>query len=216
VEVQIESGSLKLQGFLEKPLSQPLGIILFAHGSGSSRFSHRNQQVAQKLNQEGFVTLLFDLLTKQESQDRNTIFNISLLARRLSTATRWVLQNSELSHLPIGYFGASTGAAAALWAAAEFGTLIRGIVSRGGRPDLAFRQLRHVKAPTLLIVGEKDQLVVDLNQTAQKELHDSQLLIIPAATHLFEESGALEEVAQQASLWFHRHVCIKPRQVTSA
>lgn len=203
MDVLIRSGSLTLPGLLEIPQNAS-GLILFAHGSGSGRYSPRNREVADALNQAGFATLLFDLLTEKESQDRALVFDIPLLSRRLSLATRWVEHESKTSSLPLGYFGASTGAAAALWSAAEFGSLIRSVVSRGGRPDLATRRLKLVTAPVLLIVGEKDEPVITLNQEAQGELRNSELLIIPGSTHLFEEPGKILEVANAAIEWFRK------------
>ncbi|NDD90638.1 phosphoribosyltransferase, partial [bacterium] len=203
MDVLIRSGSLTLPGLLEIPQNAS-GLILFAHGSGSGRYSPRNREVADALNRAGFATLLFDLLTEKESQDRALVFDIPLLSRRLSLATRWVEHERKTSSLPLGYFGASTGAAAALWSAAEFGSLIRSVVSRGGRPDLATRRLKLVTAPVLLIVGEKDEQVITLNQEAQGELRNSELLIIPGSTHLFEEPGKILEVANAAIEWFRK------------
>jgi putative phosphoribosyl transferase len=204
MEIVIQSGELSLPAILQIPEAAS-GLVLFAHGSGSSRWSPRNQQVARCLNESGIATLLLDLLTEEESQDRSLVFDIPLLARRLALATRWAEKDPRTSHLPLAYFGASTGAAAALWAAAEFGTLIRAVVSRGGRPDLALRLLKHVSAPTLLIVGGNDEPVIELNERAHERLPRSELLIIPRATHLFEESGALEQVASHAARWFSTH-----------
>jgi len=201
MEVTIRSGELQLPGVLEIP-RHARGIVLFAHGSGSSRRSPRNQGVAERLNDLGIATLLLDLLTEEEATNRATVFDIPLLGRRLATATRWIEKHPEAGHLPIGYFGASTGAAAALWAAAEFGSLIRAVVSRGGRPDLAGHRLRDVQAPTLLIVGGQDVPVLELNEAAHERLPHSELLVIPGATHLFEEPGMLEEVAASAGEWF--------------
>ena len=197
----IRSGELKLPGILEIP-RHACGLVLFAHGSGSSRLSPRNQWVASRLNDSGIATLLFDLLTEEEATDRSRVFDIPLLGRRLAIATRWIETHPEAGHLPIGYFGASTGAAAALWAAAEFGTLIRAVVSRGGRPDLAQHRLHEVHAPTLLIVGGQDIPIIELNEAAHERLPSSELLVIPGAPHLFEEPGMLEEVAGSASEWF--------------
>lgn len=187
------------------------GIVIFAHGSGSSRHSPRNKYVAKVLNDAGIATLLIDLLTsKEEAVDditREHRFNIQLLAKRLLAATDWVSQNDKFKALKIGYFGASTGAAAALVAAAERATLVYAIVSRGGRPDLARSEiLNRIESPTLLIVGEKDKQVIDLNESALKQLtkieKKKKIVIIPKATHLFEEPGTLEEVAKVASGWF--------------
>jgi dienelactone hydrolase len=187
------------------------GVVLFAHGSGSSRHSPRNQYVAQVIRETGIGTLLFDLLTAQEEAvDLHTghlRFDIGLLARRLVDATRWVTTDPDVQRLRIGCFGASTGAAAALVAAAEFGSQISAVVSRGGRPDLAGPALPHVRAPALLIVGGLDHLVLQLNQEAHAQLRcEKQLVIVPGATHLFEEPGALEEVARLSAGWFMQHL----------
>jgi pimeloyl-ACP methyl ester carboxylesterase len=187
------------------------GIILFAHGSGSSRFSRRNRAVAASLNQANFATLLLDLFTRsEEARDALTgelRFNIPFLAQRLADATEWVRKDPRTRALPIGYFGASTGAAAALVAAAEHPEGIRAVVSRGGRPDLAGGSLVHVRAPTLLIVGERDVEVLHLNRLAQQQLRSpSKIEIVPEATHLFEEPGALEKVAALAKNWFAVHL----------
>lgn len=187
------------------------GIVIFAHGSGSSRHSPRNKYVAKVLNDAGFATLLIDLLTSKEEEvddmTREHRFNIKLLAKRLLAATDWISQNNKFRNLKVGYFGASTGAAAALVAAAERTSLVYAIVSRGGRPDLASSEiLNRIESPTLLIVGEKDEQVIDLNETALKHLtkieKKKKIVIIPKATHLFEEPGTLEEVAKVASGWF--------------
>ena len=187
------------------------GIVIFAHGSGSSRYSARNRYVAQVLNDDGIATLLIDLLTskeeKMDSVSREHRFNIQLLARRLLSTTDWILQSARYKSLKLGYFGASTGAAAALVAAAERASLVYAIVSRGGRPDLASSDiLNRIESPTLLIVGEKDKQVIDLNEMALKQLtkieKKKKIVIIPKATHLFEEPGTLEEVAKVASGWF--------------
>lgn len=204
VEVPSRAGTLK--GILVMP-RDAAGIVLFAHGSGSSRFSPRNRFVAGVLQEGGIATLLMDLLTEEEAEDRTRVFDIDLLTERLLEATGWVRQQPETRGLPIGYFGASTGAAAALKAAAREGTRIAAVVSRGGRPDLASDVLPRVKAPTLLIVGGYDQQVVDLNQQAYNLLPgEAELTIIPGATHLFEEPGALEEVARLARDWFKRQL----------
>lgn len=176
-------------------------VVLFAHGSGSSRRSPRNRFVAERLQQTGLGTLLFDLLTPVEAEDRANVFDIFLLAERLVRVTQWVRERHE--HLSIGYFGASTGAAAALWAAAAPELRIGAVVSRGGRPDLAGERLTEVMAPTLLIVGGHDEVVLDLNQRAERLLAGpSQLAVIPGATHLFEEPGTLEAAADLAREWF--------------
>ncbi|GAB6068493.1 dienelactone hydrolase family protein [Methylothermus subterraneus] len=189
------------------------GLVLFAHGSGSSRFSPRNQFVAKALNARGLATLLFDLLTKEESAiDEQTAeyrFDIELLAERLIAAVDWVNRQSQLKALPIGLFGASTGAAAALIAAARRPDLVKAVVSRGGRPDLAGEALAHVHAPTLLIVGGADPVVLELNREAARRLKAPwRLEIVEGASHLFEEPGKLEQVAQLAGDWFCRYLAI--------
>lgn len=182
-------------------------LVIFAHGSGSSRLSPRNRQVAEALNEAGLSTLLFDLLTEEEADDRAKVFDIELLAERLVATTRWVRWQPELRDLPIGYFGASTGAAAALCAAAEVGDAVGAVVSRGGRPDLASECLGKVVAPTLLIVGGADWGVQELNEQAAERLRcEKEVAIVPGATHLFEEPGALERVAALAASWFARHL----------
>jgi pimeloyl-ACP methyl ester carboxylesterase len=183
------------------------GIVLFAHGSGSGRLSPRNNHVAAALRSAGLATLLFDLLTEQEAADRSNVFDIELLAERLALATTWVAGQGATRSLPIGYFGASTGAAAALVAAARLQESIRGIVSRGGRPDMAGPVLHHVRAPTLLIVGGHDVGVLELNEKAFAQLQcEKSLEIVPGATHLFEEPGALDQVIDLAGQWFTRHL----------
>jgi putative phosphoribosyl transferase len=184
------------------------GVVIFAHGSGSSRHSPRNRHVADVLNRAGLATLLLDLLTADEELDRRNVFDVELLARRLLDASRWTRSQPELAALPIGYFGASTGAAAALWAAADSGDDIAAVVCRGGRPDLAWPLLGDVTVPTLLIVGGRDPVVLDLNRQARAQMHDapSELAIVPGATHLFEEPGTLDQVAQLATAWFARHL----------
>ncbi len=204
--VKISFGILSLEGTLSL-VPQARGIVLFAHGSGSSRFSPRNQFVANELNQQKISTLLIDLLTPEEEaideETRELRFNINLLSDRLVQITNWMIQDSRISSLPIGYFGASTGAAAALIAAAKNEKSIAAVVSRGGRPDLARDYLSRVKAPTLLIVGGYDDQVIDLNQEAYHLLTCTKHLeIIPGATHLFEEPGCLEQVAKLANSWF--------------
>jgi putative phosphoribosyl transferase len=182
-------------------------LVLFAHGSGSSRASPRNRQVAAALNAQGIGTLLFDLLTVEEERERAKVFDIRLLASRLEQATLWARAQSELALLPIGYFGASTGAAAALLGAADLDGQIGAVVSRGGRPDLAAPRLHDVKVPVLLIVGGADAVVLDLNRQALRQLDDQgELQVIPGATHLFEEPGALDEVARLAGEWLARHL----------
>jgi putative phosphoribosyl transferase len=200
--VEIPARTHKLDGILNVP-GEAKGIVLFAHGSGSSRFSSRNQHVASVLQQAGLATLLFDLLDEQEADDRAKVFDIDLLAERLISAATWIRQQEELSRLRVGYFGASTGAAAALVAAAAQGRDVKAIVSRGGRPDLAGDALGQVLAPTLLIVGGDDESVIELNRRALTRLRcEKQLKIVPGATHLFPEPGALEKVAFLASQWF--------------
>lgn len=200
-----------LEGDLALP-ARRAGLVLFAHGSGSSRHSPRNRYVAGVLQQQGLATLLFDLLTPQEEAvDARTAhlrFDIRLLAQRLVGATDWVLEQPATRHLALGYFGASTGAAAALVAAAERPEVVRAVVSRGGRPDLAGAALARVRAPTLLIVGGADVPVLHLNREAIRALgaRDTRLAIVPGATHLFEEPGALAEVARLAAEWFARHL----------
>lgn len=196
-----------LNGFLTLP-DQPAGLVLFAHGSGSSRFSPRNTMVANRLNQAGFATLLFDLLTEEESTDRKNVFNIQLLARRLRSATAWARREAGPAASTVGYFGASTGAAAALSAAAHERDGVAAIVSRGGRPDLSMTaELERVRAPTLLIVGSRDETVLRLNRLAMAALTcEARLEIISGATHLFEEAGALERAADLAAEWFGAHM----------
>ncbi len=208
VSIPLEDGTLA--GDLNIP-KWATGIVLFAHGSGSSRMSPRNQYVAETLNKAGLATLLFDLLTKQEETiDIITAeyrFDIELLTKRLIEATDWISEGRETKRLNIGYFGASTGAAAALLAATQRPKTIKAIVSRGGRPDLAETGLKTVQAPTLLIVGGQDNSVIQMNEFAFEELNCvKKLLIIPGATHLFEEPGKLEEVAKVSAQWFERYL----------
>jgi putative phosphoribosyl transferase len=205
--VQIDLGpGARLSGELRRP-EGAAGLVIFAHGSGSSRLSPRNRQVAEALNQAGFATLLFDLLTTDEEFDRSKVFDIELLAERLSAVTGWVRGEEGLGELPLGYFGASTGAAAALRAAAARGGEIGAVVSRGGRPDLAAESLEEVTAPTLLIVGGADWQVLDLNEQAARLLRcEHEVAVVPGATHLFEEPGAMERVAELAAAWFSRHL----------
>ena len=203
----IPADDVHIEGLLELP-ADARGLVLFAHGSGSSRHSPRNNYVARVLHACGTGTLLLDLLTLGEDLDYQTRFDIPLLTHRLLIATRFVMQHTPASrHLPVGYFGASTGAAAALQAAAALGAEVQAVVSRGGRPDLAgAHDLVRVQAPTLLLVGGADTEVLELNQAAYAKLHcEKELAVIPGATHLFEEPGALEEVARQAADWFTRH-----------
>lgn len=204
--VHIPIDSLKLEGSLALP-RQSRGLVIFAHGSGSSRFSPRNNFVARVLREAGIGTLLMDLLTEKEDAVYQTRFNIDLLTKRLLLATRWLQDQQSTKDLAIGYFGASTGAAAALKAAANIGSKIGAVVSRGGRPDLAEEALLHVQSPTLLIVGGNDDVVIELNRNAYAKLKGKkQLVIIPGATHLFEEPGTLEEVARLAREWFKQYL----------
>ena len=204
--VMIEAGRAELPGILTLP-PDPAGIVLFAHGSGSSRFSERNRFVADVLVRANFGTLLFDLLTEAEAGDRANVFDILLLAERLRRATAWVAGYPATAERPVGYFGASTGAAAALVAAATGGRAIRAVVSRGGRPDLAGAFLPRVTAATLLIVGGADEEVLELNRLALTRLGGiRQLAVVPGATHLFDEPGTLEHAAGLASFWFGRYL----------
>ena len=201
-EARVPAGRVELSGRVTVPAS-PLGTVVFAHGSGSSRHSPRNRYVAGVLNKAGLATLLVDLLTSEEESDRSYVFDIRLLADRLGDATRWMRSLPEVASMRIGLFGASTGAAAALWAAAQPESGVSAVVSRGGRPDLAAPLLGAVTAPTLLIVGSCDETVVELNRKALADLRcESQLTLVPGATHLFEEPGALELVAELARDWF--------------
>lgn len=203
--VTIAVDGVLMEGLLEVP-ADAQGIVLFAHGSGSSRHSPRNNYVSRVLHSANIGTLLLDLLTLPEDLDYQTRFDIPLLTHRLLAATRWVKLQDFTGHLPIGYFGASTGAAAALQAAAVLGDEISAIVSRGGRPDLAGNHdLAKVKSPTLLLVGGRDEEVIELNQDAYAHMQcRKELTIIPGATHLFEEAGTLEEVARHATEWFRQ------------
>lgn len=207
----IPAGTVTIEGMLEIP-EQAAGLVLFAHGSGSSRHSPRNNYVAGVLRQAGAGTLLMDLLTPEEDCDYERRFDIGLLTQRLLTAARWVGAQASTQHLPLGFFGASTGGAAALEAAARLGADARAVVSRGGRPDLASaKALANVTAPTLLLVGGFDDVVIDLNRLAHEQLRcEKELVIIPGATHLFEEPGTLEEVARLAAVWFARHLPTPP------
>ncbi len=205
--VHIPADQVELDGELILPASAS-GVVAFAHGSGSSRFSPRNTYVAEVLQQHGIGTLLFDLLTREEDQDYETRFDIALLTRRLLSATAWLQANPATQSLKIGYFGASTGAAAALQAAAKMGDKVAAVVSRGGRPDLAGEAaLSRVKAPTLLIVGAADYGVIELNQQAHALLKcEKELILIPDATHLFEEPGTLQQAARNAASWFAKYL----------
>jgi putative phosphoribosyl transferase len=203
-EVEIRAGRVLLPGDLTLP-DEASGLVIFAHGSGSSRKSPRNRLVADTLQEAALGSLLFDLLTPEEELDRANVFDIELLAGRLVAATEWV--DAEVPGPLPGYFGASTGAAAALWAAADLGKRVAAVVSRGGRPDLAGPRLGDVQAPTLLIVGENDRHVLELNREAQRALRcPKELAVVPRATHLFEEPGALEEAARLATEWFAKYL----------
>lgn len=207
-DVEIAVGPIRLQGILGQPRT-PTGLVVFAHGSGSGRLSTRNQAVAASLQRDGIATLLFDLLTADEEiverETRHLRFDIPLLASRLRAVTRWLRENPALAKLHVGYFGASTGAAAALVAAAD--APVDAVVSRGGRPDLAGDALPRVRAPTLLIVGSNDSEVLALNRLALSRMTCEQVLaIVPRAGHLFEEPGTLEAVARLAGDWFRRHL----------
>lgn len=210
IEVQIPISEISLEGILQIPETAQ-GLVVFAHGSGSSRHSTRNQSVARFLQRYGLATLLFDLLTNAEEQidlrTRHLRFDIEMLANRVVGATDWLTQQPQSRNLQIGYFGASTGAAAALIAAATRPNEVQAVVSRGGRPDLAGSSLPSVRAPTLLIVGGEDTPVIAMNQSAFDRLNSvKQLEIIPGATHLFEEPGTMEEVSRLASGWFQRYL----------
>lgn len=203
--VKITLTELVLEGILGLP-PDPRGVIVFAHGSGSGRLSPRNNFVARHLQQNGFATLLLDLLTPDEAEDRRNVFDIDLLADRLLLTKSWLEQEPRTDKLGIGYFGASTGAGAALQAAARKPSNIRAVVSRGGRPDLAETYLPSVAAPTLLIVGGWDEPVIEMNRSAFELLScEKKLIIVPGATHLFEEPGTLEQVASHACAWFLQH-----------
>lgn len=204
-EIEIPSDGVMLRGILSLP-EKPKGLVIFAHGSGSSRLSPRNTFVAKVLQQDGFGTFLMDLLTPDEAENRENVFDIPFLAERLHSAATWSQKAERTKGLPLGYFGASTGAGAALEANAEFDEDIFAIVSRGGRPDLAMEYLSRVKSPTLLIVGGNDEEVIRMNEAALEDIAaEKKLVIVPGATHLFEEPGTLEEVARLAAEWFTRH-----------
>jgi len=205
--VHIPANHVHIEGMLELP-ENAQGVVLFAHGSGSSRHSPRNNYVARILHSGGMGTLLMDLLTPEEDMDYQVRFDIPLLTRRLLAATDWLQTEQQTKHLPIGYFGASTGAAAALQAAAVLGNKISAVVSRGGRPDLAGAgNLSRVTSPTLLLIGGLDDIVIELNQEAYSHMHCiKHISIIPGATHLFEEPGTLETVASLASDWFKQYL----------
>jgi putative phosphoribosyl transferase len=204
--IPLPSVAVELAGDLMVP-DRPVGLVAFAHGSGSGRSSPRNRSVAATLQRAGIATLLFDLLTPAEEGDRALVFDVELLAARLVAATGWLRDRPEVEGLRIGYFGASTGAAAALLAAAELGRGIGAVVSRGGRPDLAAGSLPAVTAPTLLIVGGLDHRVLDLHRAVRDRFTcPTELAVVPGATHLFEEAGTLDEVARLASAWFARNL----------
>jgi putative phosphoribosyl transferase len=204
--VEIAAGAVRLEGDLAVP-ADAVGAVAFSHGSGSSRASPRNRKVARVLNEARLATLLFDLLTPDEELDRGNVFDVGLLAGRLVEATRWMRGEPALAGLRFGYFGASTGAAAAIVAAADLGEEISAVVSRGGRPDLAADRLGDLRSPLLLLVGGRDEVVLDLNRRAQEALRcESALEVVPGATHLFEETGALDRVAELARGWFVRHL----------
>ncbi|PVY56011.1 MULTISPECIES: dienelactone hydrolase family protein [unclassified Simplicispira] len=205
--VRIPVDQIPIEGLLALPTA-PIGLVLFAHGSGSSRHSPRNNYVAGVLHARGVGSLLLDLLTPEEDQDYRTRFDIPLLTQRLRAATRWLGRQPLTQSLPLGYFGASTGAAAALMAAAAEGQAIRAVVSRGGRPDLAGPEaLARVDCPTLLLVGSRDEEVLELNRQAASHMRcPHRLSVVPGATHLFEEPGTLETVARQAADWFEKYL----------
>jgi putative phosphoribosyl transferase len=217
-EVDVQAGTVRLGGRLTVP-EVAVGVVVFAHGSGSSSRSSRNRYVAAVLNQAGLATLLFDLLTPGEEFDRANVFDVELLARRLGQVTTWLRAQPETRDLPVGYFGASTGAAAALWAASEPDAQIAAVVSRGGRPDLAGPRLAAVTAPTLLIVGGLDHVVLDLNRQARAQLcGESSLVVVPGATHLFEEDDTLQAAAELARDWFTDHLAggLRPKEMEGA
>lgn len=208
---EVTVGPERLAGFLGMPDAEPLGLVVFAHGSGSGRLSPRNRHVAEGLRHAGLATLLLDLLTPDEELDRANVFDIALLAGRLASARRWAAGQPALARLPVGYFGASTGAGAALVAAAAEADGIAAVVSRGGRPDLAGDALGRVRAPTLLIVGGDDGGVIELNREALERLQcRKSLAIVPGATHLFEEPGTLDQVVALAREWFLEHLPAQP------
>ena len=205
-QVEVPSGRRRLSGILRVP-PDAKGVVAFAHGSGSGRFSPRNQFVARVLEEGSLATLLLDLLEEEEAQDRARVFDIDLLAERLQSAADWLRQQPETNVLRLGYFGASTGAGAALVAAARNPAAVGAVVSRGGRPDLANNYLPTVQTPTLLIVGGNDDVVIQLNEQALRLLHcPKEMVIVPGATHLFQEPGTLEEVARLAKQWLVRHL----------
>jgi pimeloyl-ACP methyl ester carboxylesterase len=203
----VSVGAKELAGVLAAPEGAPIGLVIFAHGSGSSRFSPRNAYAAERLRARGCATFLFDLLTHGESADRRNVFDIPLLAGRVVEAIAWARAEAAVAHLPIGLFGASTGAAAAIVAAASCRKDVAAVVSRGGRPDLAGWALEAIEAPTLLIVGGEDREVLELNRAALARMRcQSKLVIVPGATHLFEEAGALDLALDAAGDWFASHL----------
>ena len=211
-EILVRAAGATVAGRLTIP-QRPRGVVVFAHGSGSSRHSPRNRYVAEVLHSAGLATLLFDLLTPEEERDRANVFDIALLAERLTDVTAWLGSARDAAGLPVGYFGASTGAGAALRAAADPGADIFAVVSRGGRPDLAGASLADVTAPTLLIVGSRDEVVLDLNRQAAAAIPaECRIAVVPGATHLFEEPGALEQVAVLARDFFGDHLTPIPLQ----
>ncbi|NMH97767.1 phosphoribosyltransferase family protein [Pseudonocardia acidicola] len=215
-EIELRLGAARLGGHLTLP-EKAVGAVVFAHGSGSSRHSPRNRFVAGVLNQAGLGTLLFDLLTPEEELHRANVFDVGLLARRLVDVTRWLRTQPGADAVGVGYFGASTGAAAALWAAAEPDADVGAVVSRGGRPDLAGPRLPDVRAATLLIVGSHDPVVLDLNRQAQAQLRcENRLAVVPGASHLFEEPGTLNTAAELAATWFTDHLATAGRPVARA
>ena len=206
LEIDIPLTTVILKGDLTIP-ENAIGIVIFAHGSGSSRFSSRNRMVAELIQDNSIATFLFDLLTEKEDQIYENRFNIDLLTSRLIETTEWLMENKNTKDLPIGFFGASTGAASALRAAAYFGKTVKAVVSRGGRPDMAITELTMVTAPTLLIVGGEDIPVIGMNKMAFDELQSvKEMKIIPGATHLFEEPGKLLEVADLAIAWYKKYL----------
>ena len=207
--ILISTDQVQLPGTLAWP-THPSGVVLFAHGSGSSRLRPRNQYVAKQLRAAGLATLLFDLLTAREAADRSKVFDVDHLAQRLEAGIQWVASQSEVMDLPIGLFGASTGAAAALMAAANASASVVAVVSRGGRPDLAGENLPRVNAPTLLLVGSRDEQVLELNRQALARLTcPKRLVVIPGASHLFEEAGTLEDASRWAAAWFVQYLAME-------
>lgn len=208
-EVAVVVDGFALLGTMSVP-ARPVGVVVFAHGSGSSRHSPRNRQVAHRLQSAGLATLLFDLLTDEEARRRTNVFDVQLLSERLMAAVRFLRTQADVRDLPVGLFGASTGAAAALWAAAELRHGIGAVVCRGGRPDLAHDRLQEVTAPTLMLVGSDDRTVVELNRRAAGAMHcEHRVQVVTGATHLFEEPGALDRVADEAAQWFRTRLTLQ-------